>query len=291
MSKIMRLPSRLLRRNRSAHKGDFGHIFILAGSARFSGAAALCSNAAIRSGAGSVTLGIPKGINSSIIRIKPREVMTLPLPETKDGALCLSAYALIREFAKNADVLAIGPGLTQDKSTQPLVRKIIATILKPMVIDADGLNALVNHLDILQTRKGERRTTILTPHPGEMAKLLKISVKQVQGDRKNIAREFAKKHKVTLVLKGHNTVVVDSRGKVFVNKTGNPGMATAGSGDVLTGIIAAYLGQGLNAFEAAKYAAYLHGLAGDMAAEKRTQSCLIASDIIDWIPEATRASS
>jgi len=123
-----------------------------------------------------------------------------------------------------------------------------------------------------------------------MAKLLKLTVKQVQDDRKNIAREFAKKHKVTLVLKGHNTVVADSLGQVFVNKTGNPGMATAGSGDVLTGIIAAYLGQGLSAFDAAKYAVYLHGLAGDMAAKEKTQNCLIASDIIDWIPNATKAS-
>jgi NAD(P)H-hydrate epimerase len=287
----MRLPSRLLRRNRFAHKGDFGHIFILAGSAQFSGAAALCSNAAIRSGAGLVTLGIPKGINSGMIRIKPKEVMTLPLPETKDGSLSLSAFALIGEFAKSTDVLAIGPGLTQDKSTQALVRKVITAILKPIVIDADGLSALVNHLDILRTAKSERRAIILTPHPGEMARLLKISVKQVQGDRKNIAREFAKKHKITLVLKGHNTVVADSLGKVFVNKTGNPGMATAGSGDVLTGMIAAYLGQGLNAFEASIYGAYLHGLAGDMAAGEKTQNCLIASDIIDWIPDATRASS
>ena len=291
MSKIMRLPSRLLRRNRFAHKGDFGHIFILAGSAGFSGAAALCSNAAIRSGAGLVTLGIPKGINSGMIRIKSKEVMTLPLPETEDGSVSLSAYALIKKFSKSADVLAIGPGLTHDKSTLTLVRKVIAAILKPMVIDADGLNALVSHLNILQTTKNKRRTTILTPHPGEMARLLKISVKQVQGDRKNIAREFAMKHKVTLVLKGHNTVVADSLGKVFVNKTGNPGMATAGSGDVLTGIIAAYLGQGLNAFEASIYGTYLHGLAGDLAAGEKTQNCLIASDIIDWIPEATKASS
>ncbi|MCX5705200.1 MAG: NAD(P)H-hydrate dehydratase [Candidatus Omnitrophica bacterium] len=281
----------MLRRNRFAHKGDFGHVFILAGSTRFSGAAALCSNAAIRSGAGLVTLGIPKGINSGIIKIKPKEVMTLPLPETKDGSLSLPAFALIQKFAKNADVLAIGPGLTQDKSTQTLICKVIAVILKPMVIDADGLNALVNHLDILRKTKNDRRATILTPHPGEMAKLLKINVKQVQGDRKNIARKFAKKHKITLVLKGHNTVVADSLGKVFVNKTGNPGMATAGSGDVLTGMIAAFLGQGLNAFEASIYGVYLHGLAGDLAAGEKTQNCLIASDIIDWIPEATKASS
>ena len=160
-----------------------------------------------------------------------------------------------------------------------------------MVIDADGLNALIGNLDILRTTKNNLPTKILTPHPGEMARLLKITVKQVQSDRENIARKFAIKHKITLVLKGHNTIVADCLGKVFINKTGNPGMATAGSGDVLTGIIAAYLGQGVNAFEAAKYAAYLHGLAGDMAAKEKTQNCLIASDIIDWIPEATRASS
>lgn len=281
----MRLPTRLLRRSPDAHKGNFGHIFILGGSARFSGAAVLCAEAALRSGAGLVTLGIPKSLNSAIIKIKSKEVMTLPLAETTEGTLSLSAFQKVKDFSKNIDVLAVGPGLTQNKSTQNLVRKVISNINKPIVIDADGLNALAGHLDLLGI------TRILTPHPGEMARLLGISVKNIQNNRKEIAAKFCRVHKVTLVLKGHNTVVADYKSNLYINKTGNPGMATAGSGDVLTGMIAAFLGQGLDAFNAAKYAVYLHGLAGDLAAKEKTQLSMIASDIIDKIPEAIKRCS
>lgn len=280
----MRLPSRLLHRSPKAHKGDFGHIFILAGSARFSGAAVLCAESAMRSGAGLVTLGIPKSLNNAIIKIKPEEVMTLPLPQTSSGSLSLGGYKKIKDFIKNIDVLVMGPGLSQDKSTQSLVRKIVSKIDKPAVIDADGLNALVGHLECVKDR-------ILTPHPGEMAKLSGFSVKKVQGNRKDIAKKFAKNYKVTLVLKGQNTVVTDYKGNFYINKTGNPGMSTAGSGDVLTGMIAAFLGQGLNPFNAAKYAVYLHGVAGDLAAKEKTQLGMIASDIIKKIPEAIKRCS
>lgn len=287
----MRLPARLLLRKIDAHKGDFGHIFILAGSARFSGAAVLCAEAAIRAGAGLVTSGIPKSLNNAIIKIKPKEVMTLPLPQTKEGALDLSGYRKIKDFTKDIDVLAMGPGLSQNKSTQSLARRIISEIDKPLVIDADGLNALVGHLNLLlATRYSLLATKILTPHPGEMARLSDISVKKVQANREEIAKKFAKNYKVTVVLKGHNTIVAD-KDNLYINKTGNPGMATAGSGDVLTGIIAAFLGQGLKAFEAAKYAVYLHGLAGDLAAKEKTQISLIASDIIAKIPAAVKKSS
>ncbi len=278
----MRLPAQLLQRKVDSHKGDFGHIFVLAGSARFSGAAVLCAYAAMRSGSGLVTLGIPKSLNNAIIKIKPKEVMTLPLPETKEATLSVKAYKKIKDFIKKVDILVIGPGLGQNKSTQALVRKIIAKIDKPMVIDADGLNALVGHLNLL------RVTRILTPHSGEMARLLKISVDKVQKNREDVTQRFARDYKATVVLKGHNTVVADYRGNCYVNKTGNPGMATAGSGDVLTGMIAAFLGQGLDAFAAAKYAVYLHGLAGDLAAKEKTQISMIASDIIDKIPEAIK---
>ena len=281
----MRLPTQLLRRRPDAHKGDFGHIFILAGSARFSGAAVLSGEAAIRSGAGLVTLGIPKSLNSAIIKIKPKEVMTLPLPETSDGSLSLGGYKKIKDFVKNADVLVVGPGLTQNKSTQGLTRKVISKIDKPVVIDADGLNALVGHLDLLGFAR------ILTPHPGEMARLLGFSIKKVQDNRIYITRKFAKDYKVTLVLKGHDTIVADFNGNLYINKTGNPGMATAGSGDVLTGMIAAFLAQGLKVFDASKYAVYLHGLAGDLAAKEKTQLGMIASDIIDKIPEAVKKCS
>jgi NAD(P)H-hydrate epimerase len=287
----MRLPAQLLRRKLNSHKGDFGHILILAGSTRFSGAAVLCAEAALRCGAGLVTLGIPKKVSQAIIKIKPKEVMLFPLPETKEGTLSISSYQKIKDFARDVDVLVVGPGVTQNKSTQGLIRKVVSKIDRPMIIDADGLNALIGHLNILRTTEDGRRSTIITPHPGEMARLLKISVKKVQANRKGMAKKFAQDYKVTVVLKGHHTVVADYRGNLYLNKTGNPGMATAGSGDVLTGMIAAFLGQGLNTFNAAKYAVYLHGLAGDLAAKVKTQMGMIASDIIEKIPEAIKKCS
>jgi len=281
----MRLPTRLLQRKINGSKNDFGHILILAGSSRYSGAAVLCAEGAMRSGAGLVTLGIPEKLNSALIRIKPREVMTLPLSQVSGGSLSIQAYSRIKEFSKKIDVLALGPGLTQAGSTQALVRKIAGNIDKPMVIDADGINALAGHLQYLKEKM------VLTPHPGEMARLLGISAAKVQQDRKTIAVNFARQHKVVLVLKGHNTLVCGNKGDFYLNRTGNPGMATAGSGDVLTGMIAAFLAQGLDSFKAAKYAVYLHGLAGDLAAKEKTQISLIASDIIDKISEAIKKSS
>ncbi len=288
----MRLPTRLLRRKSNSNKSDFGHVFILAGSAGYSGAALLCAEAAMRSGAGLVTLGIPKGINNAIIKTKPKEVITLPLPETAGGSLSAKAFRKIEDFAGKVDLLVIGPGLSQDKSTQGLVLKVVRSIDKPMVIDADGLNALAGHLDLLaKIRNLEPKTIILTPHPGEMSRLLGIGINKIQGERKKIAKGFAKRYRLTLALKGHKTIVADYNGNLYVNSTGNPGMSSAGSGDVLTGIIAAFLGQGLGAFNSAKYAVYLHGLAGDLAAKEKTQISLIASDIIAKIPEAIKKSS
>lgn len=288
----MRLPSRLLQRKPSAHKGDFGHVFILAGCSRFSGAAVICSWAAMRCGAGLVTLGIPCGLNEAMIKVKPKEVMTLPLPQTKKAALSFKAYRLIKEFIGRIDVLAIGPGLGEDNSTQGLVRKIILNADKPMVIDADALNALAGHLESVKVSRCQGvKEIILTPHPGEMSRLLGTTVKKVEDKRKEIARKFSRDYKLTLVLKGNQTIVADYKNNFYVNSTGNPGMATAGSGDVLTGMIAAFLGQGLDAFNAAKYAVYLHGLAGDLAAKEKTQIALIASDIINKIPAAIKKCS
>ncbi len=285
----MRLPTQLLRRKLDSNKGDFGHIFILAGSARFLGAAVLCAQSAMRCGAGLVTLGVPESLNNALIKIKPREVMTLPLKEGVKGYFGFGAYKRIKYFLKKVSVLAVGPGLALDKSTQGLVRKLIAYSEKPTVIDADAINALAGHLRFLKSSKG--RNFILTPHPLEMARLAGMSVKDIQNKRREIAKKFAKYYKLTLVLKGQHTVVSDNKGNLYINKTGNPGMATAGSGDVLTGMIAAFLGQGLGAFDAAKYAVYLHGLAGDLATEEKTEISLIASDIIDKIPEAIKRCS
>lgn len=261
---------------------------MLAGSARFSGAAVLCAKAAMRSGAGLVTLGIPKSLNNAIIKIKPLEVMTLPLEETSESSLSLKAFKKIGDFTKQADVIVVGPGLTQNKSTQALVRKVVAKINKAAVIDADGLNALVGHLDILRKVRQGLLHCVLTPHPGELARLLGVNAKVIQNKRKETAQKFARDYGLTLVLKGHRTVVTDYRKHFYVNSTGNPGMASAGSGDVLSGIIAAFLGQGLEPFTAAKYAVYLHGLAGDLAANEKTQPGMIASDIIEKIPEVIK---
>ncbi|MFH0739121.1 MAG: NAD(P)H-hydrate dehydratase [Candidatus Omnitrophota bacterium] len=287
----MRLPTPLLHRRSNSSKGDFGHIFILAGSARFSGAAVLSSWAAMRSGCGLVTLGIPRGLNNAIIKIKPLEVMTLPLPETRKGSLSLGAYKKIKDFLKNIDVLLVGPGLSTDKSTQALIRRVIGSFDKSLVIDADGLNALAGHPRKLKLAAKKAKNLVITPHPGEMSRLLGVSVKTVQAKRKEIAKRFARDNGVTLVLKGFRTVVVDPKGNLYINRTGNPGMGTAGSGDVLSGMVASFLGQGLDGFSAAKYAVYLHGLAGDLAEKEKTQLGMIASDIIEKIPEAIKKSN
>jgi ADP-dependent NAD(P)H-hydrate dehydratase / NAD(P)H-hydrate epimerase len=282
----MRLPTQLLRRRPDSHKGDFGHIFILAGSGRYSGAALLCAEAAMRSGAGMVTLGLPSSLCGPIIKIKPKEIMLLPLNETKEGTVAISAYRKITVFLKAADVVVIGPGLSQNASTQGLVRKLIRTIKTKLVLDADGLNAVAGGR--IQRFVSE---TVITPHPGEMARLITKSSSYVQKHRKKVAKDFASHYNSTVVLKGRGSVVASPEGGIFVNTTGNPGMATAGSGDVLTGIIAAFLGQGLDAFNAAKYGVYLHGKAGDLAAKQKTQLSLIASDIIDFLPKAIKKCS
>ena len=234
-----------------------------------------------------VTLGIPKGINNAIIKIKLPEVMTLPLPETKKGNTSIKAYKNIIDFINKTDVVVIGPGLGQEKSTQSLVQKLVKGINKPLILDADGLNAISGHLKLILNK---RYAVIMTPHPGEMSRLCGNSIKEIQDRKREIARKFAAYYKVTLVLKGHKTIVADFRNKLYINKTGNPGMSTAGSGDVLTGIIASFFGQGLDAFNAAKSAVFIHGLAGDLAAAGKNQLSLIASDIIDKLSEAIKMS-
>jgi ADP-dependent NAD(P)H-hydrate dehydratase / NAD(P)H-hydrate epimerase len=286
----MRLPTLLLHRKPDAHKGDFGHIFILAGSRRYSGAAVLCSKAALRAGAGLVSLGIPESINNAVIKIKPVEVMTLPLPETKEGTIGLKAGKSIQDFSSRYDCMVVGCGLSQNKATQSLIRRIVERNRKPLILDADGLNALGGHTDILK-KSGAGSQIVVTPHPGEMSRLLGVKTASIQKNREKIAKTFANDYNVTVVLKGHHTIIADQAGNSYINKTGNPGMATAGSGDVLCGIIAAFIGQKLDIFNAAKYAVYIHGLAGDIAAKEKSQISLIASDIIDTIPEAIKRCS
>lgn len=275
----------LLKRKPDSNKGDYGHIFVLAGSLGLSGAAVLCANSAMRSGAGLVTLGLPKSLYTIAARRVFLEVMLKPLPQTKEKTLSLSAYPKIAAFIKNTDVLALGPGLSRNPQTQKLIRRIISNILKPMVIDADALNALAGNLDILRLNSNLK---ILTPHPREFSRLIGRSTAYIQKNREMLAKRFAYDYNIILVLKGHTTVVASPGKKAHLNKTGNPGMATAGSGDVLTGVISALLSQGLDGFTAAKTGVYLHGLAGDLAAKEKTQAGLIASDIIEYIPAAIK---
>lgn len=281
----MLLPTQLLHRKINTNKNDFGHILILAGSLRFSGAAVLCGLACLRSGAGLVTLGLPEGICSPVIRIKPPEIMLLPLSQTKNKSLSKAAFKQIRSFSSKTDILVIGPGLSQDKQTFELVLKVVKEIDRPMVIDADGLNAIAGDLKALKTATVKKNgRIILTPHPGEMARLTHKSVNFIQKERKYIAKSFANEYNCIVVLKGNKSVVAAPGKKAYINHTGNPGMATAGSGDVLTGMIGGLMGQHIEPFEAAKFAVYLHGASADLAAKEKTQISLIASDIIDKIP-------
>ncbi|MDD5086047.1 MAG: NAD(P)H-hydrate dehydratase, partial [Candidatus Omnitrophica bacterium] len=272
----------LPKRRRDSHKGDYGRIFVLAGSRGLTGAAFLVSIACLRSGAGLITLGIPTSL-SGIMALKLTEIMTMPLAETRAGSLGIKAYGEISNFLEKQDVLAIGPGLSRNEETQRLVRKVVLGSRKPMVIDADGLNAFEGHLQNLKRVKAE---AILAPHPGEYERLFGKKLPQSEGKRKEAALRIARKYGVVCVLKGYRTVIADSSGKVFINSTGNPGLATGGSGDILTGIIAAFLGQGMPAFYAAKLGCFIHGLAADIAAKKTGEIALIPTDVVNYLPNA-----
>ncbi len=283
----MQLRALLLRLKQNVNKKTFGHVLVLAGSPNMLGAACLTSLATIRSGSGLVTLGIPKSLNSTVQKKISNVIMTFPLDETKERTLALPALKKIQKKLKTYDVIAMGPGLSRHPNTEKLILRIIENINKPLVIDADALTALSHSPSSLLMTSAPK---ILTPHPGEMARLANVSLETVEKSRRKIALEFARSYKCIVVLKGHHTIVA-SPAEIYVNKTGNPGMATAGSGDVLTGMVAAFLGQGLTPFEAAKYAAYFHGKAGDLAAEEKTRLSMIATDIIDHIPMAVSLRS
>jgi len=274
--------SKMHGRPEDTHKGDFGHVFVVAGSTGMTGAAYLASQGALLSGSGLVTCGIPKNLNT-IMEIKLTEAMTLPLSDTKDGALNASSAEEISEFSKKCDALALGPGLGRQKETLKAARSALKKVNKPVVLDADGIISLVGKTDILKNR---RFTTVLTPHPGEFSKLTGKDVSAIQRDREKTAKAFAKKHNVVLVLKGHRTVVASPKGAVYVNTTGNSGMSSGGVGDVLTGMIASFIGQGIDSYSASVIGVYVHGLAGDMAAREKGQFSLIASDILEKLPEA-----
>jgi len=272
------------RRRPDAHKGDFGRVAVIAGAVGYTGAAALSSMAALRMGAGLVTLGVPASLND-ILEVKVTEVMTRPLPETSARTLSMAARDPALAFAHGADVVIMGPGLSRHEETMSVVRDLIAAIDRPLVLDADGLNALGGDPAPLKSRKAP---TICTPHPGEMGRLLGVSTDEVQGDRLGVARRAAGELGCIMVLKGARTIIATPDGQVRVNPTGNPGMASGGTGDVLTGMIGGLLAQGPAPFDAAAAAVFFHGLAADRAAEQKTEPCLIAGDIIDFLPSALK---
>jgi len=271
-------------RKADTHKGDFGHVLVLAGSKGMTGAAYLASQAALFSGSGLVTCGIPESLNA-IMEVKLTEAMTLPLPETKGASLSVKAEKIILDFCKKCSAVALGPGLSRHKETLKLARNLIESVNKPLILDADGIMSLVDKCDVLKKRKAP---TVVTPHPGEMAKLLKKNAQTIQTIRGKVASEFAKKYKVILVLKGYQTVVANTNGETYINSTGNSGMSSGGTGDVLTGMIASFVGQGIHPYSAAIIGVYLHGLAGDIAEKEKGQFSLIATDILEKLPHAIK---
>ncbi|MFH0753979.1 MAG: NAD(P)H-hydrate dehydratase [Candidatus Omnitrophota bacterium] len=276
----MPLPAPLLRQKSNVCKNDFGHVLVMAGSPRMLGAACLTSLAAMRSGAGLVTAAIPIGLQLTLQKKLSSVVMSLPVAQTRGMTFSLKAARDLLATASRFTSAAIGPGLTRDSSTQNFARRMIVEYPLPMVVDADAINALQGHVKLLLKAKALR---ILTPHAGEMSRLLKHHPGVTQKDRIKTAEDFARTYHVVLVLKGNKTVVASPDGRSYINTTGNPGMATAGSGDVLTGMIAALLAQGLSGFDAALWGVKLHGQAADNVIHKRLPASLMANDIIDAI--------
>jgi hydroxyethylthiazole kinase-like uncharacterized protein yjeF len=281
-------------RRRDSNKGMYGHVLVIGGSLGKAGAAAMAGFSALRTGAGLVTVATAKSVLPTVAGFHP-ELMTEPLAETDAGTIALNALGNVRQLAEKKPVLAIGPGISRNPDTAELVRTIVGESTVPIVLDADGLNAFEGRAKELNRRdrgggaKDAEGALVLTPHPGEMARLTGMTVQAIQRDRVNVARTFAQEHGLILVLKGDRTIVAEPDGQAWVNPTGNPGMATGGTGDILTGIVAGMIAQNAQrVFEAVIAAVYLHGLAGDVAQEQVGEQPLVATDLAKTAPEAIR---
>lgn len=271
-------------RKGDAHKGDFGHLLVLAGSVGYTGAAALSAMSALKVGTGLVTLGIPASLNP-IMERKLTEVITRPLPETGTGSFSMEALDAMLELASGKDAVVLGPGISMGEETGELVRAFLARCDRTIVLDADGVNALIGHEDFLEKRKGP---TIMTPHPGELGRLIGMSGREINENRIEACIEFARKWNLVLVLKGAPTIVSDRGEGSYINMTGNSGLATGGTGDVLTGAIGGFAAQRIDPSHAALCGTYYHGLAGDMAADLIGGRGMIAGDVMELLPEALR---
>jgi NAD(P)H-hydrate epimerase len=272
-------------RSQAAHKGHNGHLLVLAGSPGKTGAAAMTATSAMRAGAGLVTLGIPTSLNP-VLETMVTEAMTVGLAETSEGTLDDSAFESILSLTQNKRCLAIGPGMGTSQSTGRLINRLIQASGVPMVIDADGLNLIAANTAALSTCKAP---VVLTPHPGEMARLSGRSTADIQSNRIGHARSFAQRHRIYLVLKGAGTIVARPDGTVFINPTGNPGMAAGGRGDVLAGLIAGLITLGMEIDAAARTGVYLHGAAADRLAVQQAPQGYLASEVMNTLPRAMGA--
>ncbi|MDA1001104.1 MAG: NAD(P)H-hydrate dehydratase, partial [bacterium] len=269
-------------RRRDAHKGNAGHLLIVGGSSGMTGAVLMAAVAALRSGAGKVSVAIPELV-AFAVEAGPPEVMAIPLPSTGSGTVGENAFEVILEHAAGMNAVVVGPGLTTHPRAVELVQQMIQHIEKPMVLDADALNALSHDLTVL---KGTRADLLLTPHPGEMARLMGVSAKEIQADRVGLAIEFATRHQLYIALKGAGTIIGTPGGAGWMNPTGNSAMASAGMGDVLAGVVGGLLSQSLAPEEALVAGVYLHGLAGDIAAHQIGGIGLTATDLLSALPLA-----
>lgn len=270
-------------RDCEAHKGDCGRVLVIAGSRGMSGAACLTATAALRGGAGLVTVAVPEGIQAIVAGFEP-SYMTAGLPEDEQGRIRSTAQKQIADLLANQTAVAFGPGIGQSTGLQELVTEVYDSVGVPMVVDADALNLLARRSYLLK-RSSDAAARVLTPHPGEFARLTGLEIAAIQKDRARHAVEFARRNNVILVLKGYETITTDGQ-RLSVNPTGNSGLATGGTGDVLTGLIAGLLAQGMPAFEAARLGVHVHGLAGDLAAEELSKPGMIASDLLTRIGRA-----
>jgi len=272
-------------REPNSHKGNYGHVLIIAGSKGKTGAAALACQAAARVGAGLVTLGIPESLHS-IMEEKLTEVMTEPLAEVEPGFLGVDSFEKIERLMVGKKVLALGPGVSTLEDTVKLLHRVVERSTIPLVIDADGINALRFDVELL---KRVQVPVVLTPHPGEMARLVGLSAQEVQKDRIAIVRNCAQQYGCYVVLKGARSLIAEPGGDIFINPTGNAGMASGGMGDVLTGMITGFISQGYDITISAKLAVFIHGLLGDVVAKERGPVGLIAGDLISEIPRVLKA--
>jgi NAD(P)H-hydrate epimerase len=272
-------------RDKDTHKGTYGRVGIIAGSRGMTGAPYLTSMACLRAGSGLVYTIVPEGI-SSILAVKLVEAIIKPVSDKNTGVFKLDSIAEIEKIIEDMDVLAIGPGMGIDEERVELVKHILLNFNGPVVLDADGLNCISKvGLNIFNKR---RFPTVITPHPGEFSRLLGVSTKEIQDNRVEYAKYVSTNYGIVTVLKGANTVVSNPKGEVYINTTGNPGMATAGSGDVLTGMITSFIGQGIDADKASILGVYCHGLAGDIAKEEKGEYGMIARDILESIPSSIK---